>query len=373
MLVSGLLSTVCLPAQPRAGEEDLRTGLGLFKQEEYQKALVSFAIIISDPASSVYAPDAYFWSAKAYLALNQLEDAERSLEYYLANYSGHPYYGEAQYQKGRLLYLKRDYEGAIRTCQEFIRYYPRSELVPNALFWIGDSLYLLGKLEEAARVFNKVLQEHPQSFKVEATRYRLSLIDFKKRENELMRLLKWSHEELLKATDEFQRREKVYEQAIGTSQKTPGGTSREGETGPGDALKLIEELRAENTALKTQLQNQQAQSSAKLEELQAENDTLKTQLQSLQAQSSTRLEELQAENDTLKTQLQSQQSQSTARLAELQAEIDNLKSQLQSQQAQATARLAELDKLAHALKIKAEALNLKESLLLRYEETQRKD
>jgi tetratricopeptide (TPR) repeat protein len=297
ILACGLLAPLCLPAQTRRGEEELKSGLGFFKQEEYDQAVLSFKAILADPAAVLFAPDAYFWSAKAYMALNQLDDAERNLEHFLASYADHPYYSEGRYQKGRLLFLKKDYESAIQACQEFIRKYPRSEFVPNAYFWIGDSLYSLGKLEEAARVFNKIVQDYPQSFKAEAAGYRLSLIDFKKRENELMRLLKWSHEEFLKVVEEFQRREKVYEQAIGAYQQKLAGGTQEKDKGPEESARLIDELKGQNTELKAQLQNLQAQSAARIEEL---------------------------------------------------------------------------NNLERTLKIKAEALNLKESLLLRYEETEGK-
>jgi hypothetical protein len=64
----------------------------------------------------------------------------------------------------------------------------------------------------------------------------------------------------------------------------------------------------------------------------------------------------------------------SARLVEeLRAENSALKARLQGQQPQASARLEELDNLESALKIKAEALNLKEALLLRYEESEGKD
>jgi len=41
----------------------------------------------------------------------------------------------------------------------------------------------------------------------------------KYRENELLTLLKWSHEESLRVIEEFQRREKAYEQALSVYQR----------------------------------------------------------------------------------------------------------------------------------------------------------
>jgi TolA-binding protein len=228
------------------------------------------------------------------MALEMLEDADRTLEHYLARYPSHALAVEAHYQKTRLLFLEHDYENALAASYEFIRSNPGSALVPNAYFWIGESLYSLGRLEEAERVFAKVVREYPQSYKVEAASYRLSLLEFKKREEELLRLLKWSHEEFLRTVEEYQRREKSYEQALAAYQQRVGSPA---------------ERQAEAKAL---------------EDMKAENASLKGRVQQLEAQ----------------TAGQAQQAEQKA------------------------GELAELEK---ALALKAQALALKESLLLRYE------
>jgi hypothetical protein len=64
--------------------------------------------------------------------------------------------------------------------------------------------------------------DYPQSFKVEAARYRLSLIEFKRREEQLLRLLKWSHEDFLKTVEEFRRRQAAYEQELAAYRGKPG-------------------------------------------------------------------------------------------------------------------------------------------------------
>ncbi len=280
--------------RPQAGdtEAELRAGLAAFQQQQYQQALTTFRRIID--AEAAQAPDAEYWSAMSYMALEMLDEADRTLEHYLARYPGHALSGEAQYQKTRLLFLERDYENALQASYEFIRSNPGSPFVPNAYFWIGESLYSLGRLDEAERVFAKVLRDYPQSYKVEAASYRLSLLEFKKREEELLRLLKWSHEEFLRAVEEYQRREKTYEQALAAYQQRTGSP---------------EQRQAEARAL---------------EELKTENTSLRGKLQLLEAQAAG----------------QSQEAQEKVR------------------------QLAELEK---ALALKAQALELKESLLLRYE------
>lgn len=256
-----VLAAVQGRAQARDAQAELQAGLAAFQQQQYQQALQSFRRIIDEEADQ--APDAEYWSAMAYMALEMLDEADRALEHYLARFPGHVLAGEAQYQKTRLLFLERDYENALQASYEFIRSNPGSAYVPNAYFWIGESLYSLGRLEEAERIFAKVLRDYPQSYKVEAASYRLSLLEFKKREEELLRLLKWSHEEFLRAVEEYQRREKTYEQALSAYQQRSGSQEqRQAE------LKALEELKAENAALRARLQQLETQGLAAAQEQQ---------------------------------------------------------------------------------------------------------
>jgi len=205
--------------QSQVPDASLNRGLALFKENDFGQAILFFENLAAEAQGTAVEADATFWLAKSLLAVRDLGRAAAALEYFLSSFPEHPAYPEAFYQKGRLLYLQGEHESAILVLEEYIRIYPQMDFVPNAYYWIGESLYALGYLDEAAKVFNTVVETYPKSFKVEAARYRLSLITFKKRENELMKLLKWSHEETLKTIEEFQRREKAYEQAVAAYQR----------------------------------------------------------------------------------------------------------------------------------------------------------
>ena len=88
-----------------------------------------------------------------------------------------------------------------------------------AMYWIGECLYSLGQTERASDFFTIVVDEYPGSVKYEAATYRLELIKQKKIESELLTMLKWSHEESLRTVEEYQRREKTYDQALNAYQK----------------------------------------------------------------------------------------------------------------------------------------------------------
>lgn len=218
VLCGVLLAAFCLSAENPASAP-LKDGQDLFAVNAYDKAILVLRSVILDPAAGAEKGDAYFWTAKAYMALGNADEAERNLEAFLSGWQDSPYYPEALYQKGRLLLQKEEFENAVQVFQTFLSAHGGSPLVPNAYFWVGECLYGLGRLDDALKVYGKVLQEYPTSYKVEAAQYKVSLIGLRQREIELAKLLKWSHEDFLKSIEEFQMREKTYEQTIESYQK----------------------------------------------------------------------------------------------------------------------------------------------------------
>jgi TolA-binding protein len=83
-----------------------------------------------------------------------------------------------------------------------------------AYFWIGECLYAMGHFDRAEDVFTLIIDTYPRSSKYEASVYRILLINQKKVEAELLALLNWNHQESLLLMDEYQRRERAYDQAI---------------------------------------------------------------------------------------------------------------------------------------------------------------
>ena len=218
LILAAVVFVTPLSSQER-GEALLSRGIESYNSGVYNAALQSFREVILDTRLNRYHGDGYFWIAKTYIALGRLEDASENLEFYIMNFPDNRYYSEATYQKGRLLYLQREYESAVTVLEGFVREEVESPFRANGYFWIGESLYSLGHFSEAQRVYNVILTEYPTSFKVEAARYRISIIELKDREQELLKLLKWSHEESLKTIEDFQRRERTYEQALESYQK----------------------------------------------------------------------------------------------------------------------------------------------------------
>lgn len=233
-------------------KELVQEGIGRFQQGAFEQALLRFREALLNAEEPTVEADAYFWIAKAAMGLERLNEAEQNLEYYLLNYEGHRYFPEANYQRGRLLFLQQDYQEAIQAFQRFLEEFPDSPFVANAYYWTGESLYELGRLEEAERLFRTVVREFPTSFRVEAARYRLSLIELKKREEELLRLLQWSHESFLAAQEDFERRQQSYEEALDEYQERLAQGATEG------ARQEINRLTARVRELEERLQTREA-------------------------------------------------------------------------------------------------------------------
>ncbi len=202
-----------------AGETRITKGIGLFGEGRYSDALEIFNGVLADPGASNQRADAMYWSSVSYMALGDNGNAQRSLDAFLKEYPRNAFYPDALYQRGRISYVTGDYEEGIRLFGSFLDKYPDHSFYSSALFWTGECLFSLGRLSEAESIFRTILKDHAGSVKYEAAGYKIALIRYKYRENELLTLLKWSHEESLRVIEEFQRREKAYEQALSVYQR----------------------------------------------------------------------------------------------------------------------------------------------------------
>ena len=206
---------------------ELAEGLRAFQAGELERALGLFEAARDREDIPAWRGHALFWSARTAMALGRYEQAADTLDVFLTEYDDHPYREEARYQRARVFYLDGDYQTAIERFARFTNDYPDSEFYPNALYWTGESLFSLGRLDEAERLFAEVADSYPTSYRVEAARYRLDIIELSRRENELLTLLQWSHEEYLAALDTFQQRERSYQEALRSYRSRLAGLATE--------------------------------------------------------------------------------------------------------------------------------------------------
>jgi TolA-binding protein len=238
-----------------AAQSPLDEGLDYFSKGDYSNALARFrAAALSMDASQL--GEINYWMTMADIALGSYADAGKRIEDFLVRFPKHPRTSEMIYQKGRILFLQKEYDTALQVFQGFMEAYPQDAFYPAALFWSAESLFGLGQLEYAKAAYERLIEKFPDSVKFEAATYRLGLIAYRVREEELLKVLKWSHEESLRTIEEFQRREKTYEQAVQAYQKRIAEMLKD--TRLGDLEKEKESLAAAKAALEASLKEKEA-------------------------------------------------------------------------------------------------------------------
>lgn len=70
------------------------------------------------------------------------------------------------YQQALDALKTRDYVRAEATLRDFPQRYPQSALLDNAKYWLGETLYVQRRYEDALQAFQRVVREHPDSGKV---------------------------------------------------------------------------------------------------------------------------------------------------------------------------------------------------------------
>jgi TolA-binding protein len=196
------------------GDDIFREGLNSFDRGEYFQAYKQFTRLVEEEPFYYFRANAVFWQGKSLYMMGDYVQAGSLLDQFLMNWPDNTYYEEALYLAGKNNFSRENYEAAIESFIRFSEEYSRSIYLSHALYWMGEALYNLGHIDEARELYDRVIREFPDSSKREAARYRNALIDIKEREEKLLELLKWSHEEFLKSGQDNTREKAVYEEAL---------------------------------------------------------------------------------------------------------------------------------------------------------------
>jgi TolA-binding protein len=211
-------------ASSTAFSSAFQQGLALYGAGKWTDAAVKFqeaqgAAVVGDERA-----EAVYWLCLAQEAGGDFEGAIRNLGVLERTNGGASRKAEIPYLKGRAFYSLGRYDEAIALLKGYADRIPADSAgaiaqKSAALYWTGESLFALGHLDAAQDVFVMITQQYPQSVKYEASVYRIALIYQKKVEQELLELLRQSHEESLKTIEEYQRRERSYAQVLVVYQK----------------------------------------------------------------------------------------------------------------------------------------------------------
>ncbi|MDR2021626.1 MAG: tetratricopeptide repeat protein [Treponema sp.] len=217
-----LILFAALTAAAAAQTGGLQYGIDLYGAGRWREAVIELRRAgAADPSVR---SEALYWTALAELAAGEYEASLHDMETLEREDPRYSRTGELAYHKGRALFYLGRYDEAmviLRSYADGIDEYITggASRKAAALYWIGECLFALGQLDRALEIFTLITEQYAGSVKYEASAYRIALINQKKIEAELLAILRWSHEESLKTAEEYQRRERSYDQAIIAYQK----------------------------------------------------------------------------------------------------------------------------------------------------------
>jgi tol-pal system protein YbgF len=89
-------------------------------------------------------------------------------------------------------FQRRDFDGARKKFETFLKKHPNAELSGNAQFWIGETYYQKKDFEKAILEYEKAISKYPESSKISAALFKqaLSFLELGDHTN-ARRLLRW--------------------------------------------------------------------------------------------------------------------------------------------------------------------------------------
>ncbi|MCL2765556.1 MAG: tetratricopeptide repeat protein [Treponema sp.] len=199
-------------------------GAGLYSLQKWQEAVIEFRRAQEMATNTNDFSRAIYWVILSELALADYGSALRDMDELQRIAPNSHYARDMVYHRARINFNLGYFEDALVLFNNFLSSTgdtdrESSDRRAAAFFWMGESLFAMGQLDEAEKFYAWVIGRYPESLKIEASSYRIDLIKQKKIENELLALLQWSHEESLRTSEEFQRTIRTYEHTLNLYQR----------------------------------------------------------------------------------------------------------------------------------------------------------
>ena len=222
-----LLTAVFSAAQENAQAEYSRrfiNGERLYKELRMYDAAAEFRRAQEIAGNSNDWAQALYWVILTELALADYGSALRDMDELGKAAPNSVYTRDMAYHRARAYFNQGYFEDAMVFFKRYNDSIPSDDTESAdrkaaAFFWMGESLYSMGQFEEAEKFYAWVITKYPGSPKVEISSYKMDLIKQKKIEAELLALLKWSHEESLRTSEDYQRKIRTYEYTLNSYQR----------------------------------------------------------------------------------------------------------------------------------------------------------
>ncbi len=145
-----------------------RRTLRLYLQQEYLSAIPEFKKLTLETPNSFIIGNVWFWLAMCYYRNQQYTVA---IEYFgqVEKFAARTIYlAEANYRKALCYFHQNQLAKAVQQWQFFCRDYPQHDLIPSALFFLGQSFEQQKQDQKAAIYYEKMLQYSPQHSRAKA-------------------------------------------------------------------------------------------------------------------------------------------------------------------------------------------------------------
>lgn len=155
-------------------------------------------------------PDTYYMLITSEVEAGEYKAALNDCDYFLKQFPSSIYISRVTYLKGKILFNLKEYDKSVVVLSDFCHQYKNDDMYSYALFYIAESLYENYKYDEAESIYERIVQEFPNSPKFAASQYRIESIMQRSREEKLLYLLKQTGEEYLAAKEDYERQLRLY-------------------------------------------------------------------------------------------------------------------------------------------------------------------
>ena len=138
-------------------------GDAYFNQANYDSANIYYQIVLDRFPNSPTVFDAINGIQYSYVAMNRTDKAVSLIENFVDANPELKFSDQIYFKKGEIYYGQRDYKNAIISYKDFNAKFPRSNLLPDAFYWIAKSSQNIGQDQEAIFNYTKILNSFPKS------------------------------------------------------------------------------------------------------------------------------------------------------------------------------------------------------------------
>ena len=161
-------------AQNDAALDDYNLAIGLYKQQRWELAADSFRKFVTANPQHDKTANARLYLGLSLVNLEKYSDARTTLRGYVKDYPTSRNIPDAMYRIAECSYLLDDLETAEGEFHAFMKAYPSHDLMEWARPYLGDAQLRINKPEAAAANFQKAIEDHPQGRLTEESKFGLA-------------------------------------------------------------------------------------------------------------------------------------------------------------------------------------------------------